>query len=461
MKKNTIIILLHFVCLLAAYGQKPTTPDFTWGNASYFNLNVGDTIYFDQTEVKLLALENHFSQIEIGGDTVWAKVSRRALPLFVNGLRIFVADNKNVKALTDDPEVHGLLTKDALICVSPFMLPMLDPQNYMFPVSFSDGFMWKGEEEGYLFSYLGLKERNGEKEYLSHAGINFDLHDARGKEKHWLIAIENSRVCWTETKVDNEGGKQNAVLLQSESQLKIFYLYQGLYDKNLQVKKGQQLRRGEPVGTAWGINDATGHFQFSVLRSDTVPAYEHRNGNVLNFFPQIFELYFNRTDNYPKRFSKGQISFGKIVHGNRNELNDSAFEEYLGKGWVFGKWNVTDKVETVSSRDKGNVRLHKVVFKNSPGESKNPNDWFDYEINVPNGTYRIRAKVGDVGIAAAQQISFESVNAGKFSTAKGELVWTPERVVKVTDGKLTVRINLDLENGSPSGLAEIVFQRAY
>ncbi len=459
LKQITIIVIFVFTSLLLANGQEQTVPDFTWGNASYFNLNVGETICFDQIELKLLEIKNHYNRIKVGSDTVWMKVSRRTLPLYVNGLRIFVADNKHVKALTDDNEVHGLLTKDALICISSFMLPMLDPQNYIFPISFSDGFVWKGEEEGYLFAYLGLKDENGEKKYLSNAGITFDLKDAHGKDKHWIVAIESSRVAWVEAQTTNEKEKQNTVLLQSESQPEIFYLYQGLNSKNTQVRRGQKLMRGEPLGTAEGINDGQ-DFQFSVIRSDTVPSFEFRSGNIVNFFPQIFELYFNRTDNYPKRFSKGKISFGKTSHRSRNEMNNEAFEEYMGKGWVFGQWNITDKTETVSRGEQGNVRLQKKIFENSRAERENPNDWFDYEINVPDGTYRIRAKVGDAELAATQQILFEGVNAGVFSTAKGEYVWTPERVVRVTDGKLTVRIKVDAQNLKPAGLSEIVFQRA-
>ena len=459
LKQITIIILLIFIYLLPANGQKQSLPDFTWGNAAYFNLNVGEAIYFDQTELKLLEIKNHYNRIKIGNDTVWVKVSRRTLPFYVSGLRIFVADNKNVKELTDDSEVHDLLTKDALICVSSFLHPMLDSQHYIFPISFSDGFVWKGEESGYMFAYLGLIEQNGEKKQLSQSGIEFDLQDARGKEKHWIVAIENSKVAWIETKTNNGGEKQSTVLLQSEPQTEIFYLYQRLNGKNVQVRRGQQLMRGEPLGTAGG-NGSEGEFQFSVIKSDTVPSYEFRNGNIVNFFPQIFELYFNRTDNFSKRFSKGRISFGKTSHRSGNEMNNEAFEEYMGKGWVFGQWNIADKVETVTKGEQGNVRLQRIIFGNSLAERKNPNDWFDYEINVPDGTYRIRAKVGDAGLAATQQVLFEGVNAGTFSTAKGEYVWTPERVVRVTDGKLTVRIKVDAQNQKPAGLSEIVFQRA-
>ncbi|MBW6492371.1 MAG: hypothetical protein K0B15_14405 [Lentimicrobium sp.] len=43
----------------------------------------------------------------------------------------------------------------------------------------------------------------------------------------------------------------------------------------------------------------------------------------------------------------------------------------------------------------------------------------------------------------------------------GEFNWTGERVVKVYDGTLNVRIYTDTENEKVEGLSEIVFQRAY
>ena len=152
-------LLLYFACGLKS--QNPTTPDFNWGNASYFNINLGDTIFYNNTEIKLLRLENHFNWLKIGDDTICIKVSRRTLPEQVGKLRVFVADNKRVKALSAESELHGLLKKDALICLSDADLPLLDPNKYLFPVSFNNGFTWSGEEDSYMFSYFNSTEQIG------------------------------------------------------------------------------------------------------------------------------------------------------------------------------------------------------------------------------------------------------------------------------------------------------------
>jgi hypothetical protein len=53
------------------------------------------------------------------------------------------------------------------------------------------------------------------------------------------------------------------------------------------------------------------------------------------------------------------------------------------------------------------------------------------------------------------------VNAGTFPLSDGEQKWTNERIVKVNDGKLTIRIYVDENNEKVAGISEIVFQRAY
>lgn len=460
MRTLTFIFLFLIPGVFAVRAQNPTTPDFTWGNASYFNINTGESIFFNETEIKLLQLDNHFNKIKIGADTLWLKVSRRTLPVTVKGLRIFVADNKNVKALTSDFQNHGLLTKDALICISNVNQPLLDANQYIFPVSFNDGFLWNTEEDSHMFSYLGLSEWISEGYYRSHEGIDFDLHDARGIQKHWIVAVENSTVVWVEDKNLDRAGKEACVLLESTSQPGIYYVYKHLYNKNVTVKNGQKLVRGEPIGTIWG-DELWGHLNFAVVKSDTVPTYENRYFNLVNGFPQIYELYFQQTYNYSKNFTKGKISFGKLRSLNGNQKNAVAFEDYSGKGWSLGTWNTADKVESVEKGEEGNVRLKKRLFEGSKAACINPDQWYDYEINVPDGVYRIRAKVGDLLLPSWQKIDFEGVNAGTWTLSEGEQKWTSERIVKVSDRKLTVRIYVDETNQKPAGISEIVFQQAY
>lgn len=459
MTKFLIILIILLGFTVESKSQNPTTPDFIWGNASYFNISNGESIFYDDTEIKLIQLENHFNQIKIGDDTIRIKVSRRTLPLQVGTLRIFVADNKNVKALATDKGIHGLLKKDALICISDDDSPLLDPNNYLFPISFSDGFLWSTEEDSYMFSYINLAERKSEGN-SSHAGIDFDLHDARGIEKHWIVAIENSTVVWVEDKYQDKAGKEACVLLESESQPGIYYLYKHLNNRKIEIKKGQKLKQGEPIGTIWD-DEIWGHLTFSVIKSDTIPTVQNNSYNVINCFPQIFELYFKQSKGFSKKFTKGRIFFGKIRSQNGNQKNTNAFEEYSGKGWILGRWNTADKVDWTAKGNEGNVRLGKTMFAGSAAECTNPNNWYDYEINVHNGVYRIRAKMGDVALPTWQKIAFENIEAGVFNKGIGEFVWTSEKVVKVYDGKLTVRIFVDENNEKVAGISEIVFQTAY
>lgn len=459
MKKFLIItvILLNFI--ITGKSQIPAIADFTWGNAYYYNINVGDTIFYNNTEIKLLRLENHFNWLKIGDDTICIKVSRRSLPEQVGKLRVFVADNKNVKALSANNGLHGLLKKDALLCLSDSDLPLLDPNKFLFPVSFHNGFIWSTEEDSHMFSYVGLAERQMH-ENSTNFGIDFDLQDARGLEKHWITAIENSTVVWVENKNQDKSGREVCILLQSESQPDIYYAYHHLYNRKLEVRKGQKLLRGEIIGTIWG-DDSGGHLTFSVIKSDTIPAFHDCEKNIVNCFPQIFELYYKNLTGFPKFHSKGRIFFGRNRVQNGNQKNTLSFETYSGKGWQLGKWNITDKVDFFSKGIEGNVRLGKILFEGSKAECKNPRNYFDYEIYVHDGAYRIRAKLGDLILSSWQKIDFEGVNAGTFSLEDGEQKWTNERIVKVNDGKLTIRIYVDENNEKVAGISEIVFQRAY
>lgn len=457
--KKIFCILFIFATCFNAWAQN-SIPDFTWGNASYYNMNVGDTIQFSQVNIKLLQMKNHFNEFRIGEDTLWLKVSRRTLPVISLGFRIFVADNKNVKALTSDTAVHALLTKDALVCLTDFRSNFLDPNQYLFPISFNDGFLWSAEEDSYMFSYQYCENQENRVVPFSYPGIGFDLQDARGRDKHLITAIENSRVIWVEDKNIGKEGKQASVLLESDSQPGIYYLYDHLYNKKLEVRAGQKLVRGEIIGTVWG-DERWGNLEFSVIKSDTVPVFESRHCRVINIFPQMYELYFKQSLDYIKKYSKGRIRFGLFRSLNGNMKNVAAFQNYTGKGWLLGQWNTADNIAWICNGEDGNARLRKVLFGGERAECRNPRDYFGYQINVLNGVYRIRAKVGDLFEPSWQKVTFNGTDAGTFSLKSGETKWTSEKVIKVNNGKLTVRIYIDPKNEKLAGLNEIVFQRAY
>lgn len=115
----------------------------------------------------------------------------------------------------------------------------------------------------------------------------------------------------------------------------------------------------------------------------------------------------------------------------------------------------------MNKNEKGNARLKKVLFEESPAEAENPSDYFDFDISVRNGVYRIRAELGDWFLPSWQKVEFEGVEAAAYSLKPGEFTWTTERIVTVKDGSLTTRIFVDNNNTKVAGISQIVFQRAY
>lgn len=452
--KSLLFICIAISIAFTSLGQA----DLEWGNCSFFDVGVGEKIDYNGHSIQLLGINNHYNTLKVGNDTVELKVARNGLPQIVNNIRIYIADNKNVKKLSPGVAVHNLLQKDALLVVSKVGDKLLSPDNYIFPVSFNDGFLWKMNEDTYYYSY-----RNKWFEHTdnlnSYPGIGINMHDARGIEKHWVIALEKSTVMWVEDKNIDEMNKEACVLLKSDSQPNIYYLYSHLYNKNVEVRKGQKLAKGEIIGTTWG-DKYWGHLQISVLKSDSVPSYANRFDNCLNFFPQLFELYYQRSFGFSKNFTRGKLSFGGNTSLN-GELNTSAYQQYNGTGWRLGKWNVADKVDRAQKGQESNARLSKVVFQGTGASSRNPTNYYDYEIAVKNGVYRIRARVGDVFKESWQKVSFEGVEAATYDLSAGELKWTTERVVKVNDRMLTIRIYVDETNKKVAGLSEVVFQMAY
>lgn len=454
-RKFLFAFIIIFVCI-RINAQDADSSVFRWGNGVYYNLNIGESVVFNNVEVSLLGMENHYNQLKVGDDTLWLKVARRTIPEEINNIRVFIADNKNVMSLTADTSVHGLLTKDAIICLSDAREPLLDPLIYSFPVSFNDGFTWNIEEDSYPFSFYQAEESSNL--YTSYPGIGINLHEVRGRQKHWLVAIENSKVVWVKNLNANRNGNQSSILLESNSQPGIYYLYNGLYIKNLLVRDGQKLIKGDVIGTAWG-DESWGHVQFVIIYANKVPEFQDCFHNVVNGFPQLFGLYYQHNRFIARTFTRGKISFGRPRALSGNQTNTQEFEIFTGTGWITGKWNPADKVGQVSSGTEGNARLNKVLFEGTPAQNKNPCDYYEYIIAVKNGTYRIRAKVGDVFLQSWQKIEFEGIYAAVKELDAGEFDWTGERIVKVQDGTLNIRIYVDDDNRYVAGISEIVFQR--
>jgi hypothetical protein len=458
MKFSGIFYTIIFFLLvnLNSGAQTGTTPDFTFGNVSYFNLSIGELCNFNELEIEILRVDRHFTKLRVDNDTVWLKVARRSPALAFASVNIFVADNKAVKAISGNSPVHGLLKKDVLLAVSPIGVPMTDNSIIGFPVSFTQGYLWRTLEDSYMFSYQQGSDNDINNE-RSYAGVGIDMRETRAMDKHQILSMENGRVVWVETRIPGTVEPQAAVCIQSESSPNIFYIYEHLHSRGIAVKRNQRILKGDGIGYAWG-NGNWNHFRIGVVMSDSIPIFANRHHNTVNFYPQMLDLYFGRQPVFSNSFTKGQIYFGRASHLNANAKNVSGFEEYHGTGWILGRWNTAEKVEWVSSRRSGNARLRKTLFAGQPAQCTNPRDWYEFEINVRNGIYRIRALVGDHFQPSWQKLEFEGVGAGTFTRNAGDLVWTSERIVKVHDGKLTVRIYTDGDR--IAGLSEIVFQQA-
>ena len=120
LKKSFFILIITCAIITNANARVTSPPDFKWGQSYYYDLEIGEKVIFNDVEVTLLKTENHFNLLKIGKDTLELKVARRTLPASIGELRLFVADNKNVKRLSPDTLMHGLFGKDALICLSEY-----------------------------------------------------------------------------------------------------------------------------------------------------------------------------------------------------------------------------------------------------------------------------------------------------------------------------------------------------
>lgn len=456
MKNPYLILTVLIMVCFPTLAQVASEPDFRFGNVSYYNLNRGDQITFNDTGIELLGTDHHYARIRVDGDTIWLKTARRSPALTMMNVQIFLADSRAVKSLAGNSLIHGLLRADILLGVAMPHVPLMDPAIFGFPVSYTQGFLWRTLEDTYMFSWQAGAE-SGSPQERSYAGVGIDMRDSRAMKKNMVLAVENGRVIWVESRIPGTVEPRAALCIQSESMPGIYYIYEQLHNDGLMVKRGQRVTKGDGLGYAWG-EGSWNHLRLGVVFSDSIPAYASRHNYTLNYYPQLLDLYFGRQPVFSHSFSKGQLYFGRPAHLNGNAKNISGFEEYHGTGWLLGPWNPADKVEWVSTRRSGNARLRKTLFPGQRAECTNPADYYEFEINVKNGTYRIRALLGDYLLPSWQKVEFEGVNAGTFKREAGDLVWTNERIVRVNDSKLTVRIYTD--GTHVAGISEIVFQQA-
>ena len=90
-----LIPVVFFGFEWSAVAQPSKGDRFTWGNATYINLSVGETVNYGSSEIELLEIRNHFNLIRVDHDTIRLKVSYRSPAKAAGNLMIFVADNRN------------------------------------------------------------------------------------------------------------------------------------------------------------------------------------------------------------------------------------------------------------------------------------------------------------------------------------------------------------------------------
>ena len=100
-----------------------------------------------------------------------------------------------------------------------------------------------------------------------------------------------------------------------------------------------------------------------------------------------------------------------------------------------------------------------MLHQGTPAEAVNPCDYYDFEVDVEPGRYSVRLNVGDKEHATWQRISVEGVNLGTYSLAQNEFQWTPETVIPVRDGRLTIRLHIKSDNSLYAAVKRIQYQR--
>lgn len=422
------------------------TQSVQWSNATYVDLTLGQTYWYRDKPVRLLSMQSDYCTVEIDGDRRELIVARRTVPRVVGGLRVFVSDNRNVKGLTSDGDNHGFCRTDAVVCLSDPSQPLLDPNRFGFPVSRQDGYQWSMEEGSHMFAYLGLATYKGADYYRSHEGIDLDMHEARGKVLHPLVAVESGTILWYRDRAENGV----VVVQRSDVESAIHYVYTHLNRDQLWVHEGQHLERGQPLGCIWG--DAVwGHLHFAVTAPSQTPKPHTRYAQLLNTFPQLYELYHGDLKPRPRLWREGTWIFNEAKQFCNNKQRNYAYDQVVGYGWDLGKWCTANSVEP-------GVRLSKTIHRGTPAEATNPNDYFDFVVDVEPGMYRTRAKVGCHYESSWQQVLFNGVNAHVFHPSAGDFLWTPWREVEAPDGRLVMRVRL-LDAKTYAGVKELHFRK--
>jgi murein DD-endopeptidase MepM/ murein hydrolase activator NlpD len=302
-------------------------------------------------------------------------------------------------------------------------------------------------ENSGMLAYMGFCRWRGDSPYRSHEGIDFDLHDARGRERHPLVAIENGTI--TLAQRHRGDGSQGTVVLRSASQPDIYYTYEHLHAPSIAVTEGQQVLRGDHVGYIWG-DWSWGHLHFVVSRYPSPPDPRQLFTNVLNCFPQLYELYHGGLAWHPAIHDEGEFAFSQTYSQCGNVLRLSAYDDITGFGWRLGQWCPARVVEP-------GAIVRRTLHRGTPAEAHAPHAWHEFAVRVEPGTYRVWAVVGNEDMPTWQRVEFCGIAAGTFDLRDGGTLKTPVRCVPAEDGFLIIRLHTREED--PAGLRLLRFAR--
>lgn len=410
-----------------------------WARADYVDMAVGQSITRNECSITLRRVEGDQCEVVVDGTTHVLTMARRGLPETMAGARLFVADTRPVAELTDDRPIHGLMQHDALLCISQAERPLIDPERFTFPVSREDGFEWRMAEASHMFAYLGHVPsgrysplRTG-REFRSHEGVDIDMHEARGKRIHRIVAVEDATVEWVHhNEIDPN---QACVLLRSRHEPDIAYVNQHLYWPAVQVSAGDTLRRGDTLGYIWG-DTVWGHLHFAVVHAPTTPSFEYRYRNLLNCFPQLYALYHGDCDERPSVFTEADLRFGLSKDHCGNRHKHFAYTDLLGYGWCLGSWCPARAVE------RGAI-VRRTLHPGTAAQARNPHPYFDFAIRVqPQRTYMVQAEVGNAYGSSWQAVQINGHEAGTFDLRDGGTLWTGRHSVEDDNGFVTVRVHV-------------------
>jgi hypothetical protein len=446
-----------------------------FGNAAFVDMAVGESCEFLEKKVTLVAVDQSRVVVDVDGVRELVGVGRYHLPSDINGVRVIGSCLWKWREMALKPKKgHMPVERDALLCLSDASKPLLERERFTFPVSRRDGWQWFCEEESHMHQWLGSEWFRAGEAHTNrfHEGIDLAMHDARGKEIHPLVAIEDADV----RQVWNPAGTplETCVLLQSRAQPRIFYAYQHLNIATLRVEPGEMVKRGQFLGCIWG-DGAWGHLHFALTFQDEVPA-EKPNAyrNLLNAFPFLYEIYHGSLDYRRPPRTEGDFEFGNHRYlccsdkggTGFNNQHSFAYNEPCGYGWLLDGWMAAGWMHYNRGEDGDYCNVYGLRTMWADGDdvvgdgfrADVPDGTYRFAVRVEPGRYRVSAVVGDRTERSAQHVTFNAVEAGLYRLRGGESKETPEVEVDAPDGMLTVA--LELADDTRIAIHRLVFDTA-